>query len=226
MYARNFRLAYACVVVVGAAGFLSPTANADEDRGWYGRAYVGANGVSADELTLEVDGVRTEADTDFTASFTGGGSLGFRYNENVRVEAGVIYRTAEVDKISFENGGPEFTDGDFSSVTFDIIGFYDFAAFGANEAWTPYIGGGLSWIQEVDIDFEDENGETSFESDEIGFTALAGLRYEPANNWWLDTEVRYLGAGEIDLDSEDAGGGTVTSDYDAVSLNIGFGYRF
>ncbi len=222
---RHLTAACACLFAAGATALLSAPAAA-EDRGWYSRAYVGINGVSADDLTLTIDGTSTNADADFSASFTGGGSLGFRYNDKVRVEAGIIYRTAEVDKITFDNGGAEFTEGDYSSLTLDVIGYYDFDALGANGAWTPYVGGGLSYIQEVDIDFEDASGETSFETDDIGFTALAGLRYEPSGPWWVDTEVRYLTAGEIDMDSEEAGGGTVSADYDALSLNVGFGYRF
>ncbi len=222
---RHLTIACACLFAGGASALL-PAPAAGEERGWYGRAYVGINGTSTDDLTLTVDGASTSADADFSASFTGGGSLGYRYNDNVRVEAGIIYRTAEVDKITFDNGGAEFTDGDYSSLTLDVIGYYDFAPRGTSGAWTPYVGGGLSYIQEVDIDFEDADGETSFETDDIGFTALAGLRYEPPGPWWIDAELRYLIAGEIDLDSEDSGGGTVSADYDALSLNIGFGYRF
>lgn len=217
-------LTIAGLLVGGAAALLAVPAVADE-RGWYGRAHVGINGISTDGLTLTADGSSSSADADFTASFTGGGSLGYRYSDKVRVEAGVIYRTADIDEVRFGNGGPTYTEGNFASVTIDVIGYYDFAPFGASGAWTPYVGGGLSYLQEVDIDFEDESGEISFETDDLGITALAGLRYAPGDNWWVDAELRYLGVGEIDLDSP-SGGGRVSADYDPVSLNIGFGYRF
>ena len=218
------KLPAACVLAA-CAQFAGGAALANDDGGFYGRLYTGINNVGTDSLTQTVDGNTTSADADFTASFTGGGAFGYRYGDRWRVELDAAYRSAEVDRIAFD-GGATYTDGNFASLTLGLTGIYDFKPFGAGRNWTPYIGLGLAYVQEVDIDFEDDSGEISFESDDFALSALGGLRYESSQRWFADGELRYFNLGDVDLDGGTPGTGQVTADYDPLSFTFGFGWNF
>ena len=220
----KFRQAWLAAAIFAAAGSFASTAKAD-DAGYYVRAWVGLTGLGTDDLTLNEDGTQSTASTDFSAGFTGGGAFGYRYGERWRVEVDATYRSAEVDRIQFA-GGETFTDGNFASLVIGLTGIYDLRPLGQGRNWKPYLGLGLGYVQEVDIDFEDASGETSFSSDDVALTALGGIRYESGQRWFVDGEIRYLSLGDLDLDGESAGIGTVTADYDPLSFTFGFGWNF
>jgi len=220
------RQAWVAAAIFAVAGFFASTSEAADDSGFYARGWVGLSGIGTDDLTATVEGLQVTADTDFSAGFTGGGAFGYRYNKNLRAEVDINYRSAENDEVRVPATEitPEqtITDGNFASLTFGVNGIYEFPN---GSKWTPYVGGGLAWVQEVDIDFEDESGEVEFEGDEFGFTVLGGVRWQPTDGpWFFDAEFRYMGVGEVDLDGGE--NGTVTADYDPWSLNVGFGFRF
>ena len=114
---------------------------------------------------------------------------------------------------------------DYSSLTFAANGYYDFNLFGSDKA-RAYAGAGIAWLQEIDIDFEQNGVEQSFSSDDVGFQLMLGARYNLGERWYLDAEARYLSATGISMDSEEGTGGTVTADYDPLSLTLGFGWQF
>lgn len=202
--------------------FAANAEGAADDSGWYGRVSLGINSINTDQLVLVDNSGTQNASADFNASFTGGGSVGYRYGERWRVEADVTYRSAETDRIEFANG-TVYTDGNFASLTIGLTGIYDI--FGASRGpWQPYVGAGLGWVQEVDIDFEDAAGEVSYSGDDIALSFLAGVRYQPAK-WFVDAEIRYFDLGDLDLDGE-SGTGSVRTDYDPLSLTIGAGFQF
>ena len=56
---------------------------------------------------------------------------------------------------------------------------------------------------------------------------MAGISYQPSENWSIDFEARYLTASDIDMDVEQGRyGGRITADYDVFSLGAVARYRF
>ncbi|MEM7610648.1 MAG: OmpW family outer membrane protein [Pseudomonadota bacterium] len=215
------RKALTAACIFGLCGAIATTANADDNRGYYARATLGLAGIGTDELTLNESGVQTRADADFDAGFAGGGAFGYRYNENLRVELDLTYRSSEINEVTFANGGRQFTEGNFASLTFGVTGLYDFPN---DSDWTPYVGAGLAWVQEVDIDFEDASGEISYETDDIGIAALAGVRWQsPSAPWFIDAEFRYINVGDVEMTRET---GTATAEYNPWTVGISAGWQF
>jgi len=71
--------------------------------------------------------------------------------------------------------------GNYASTGLALNGFYSFNAFGSDKVRT-YIGAGLAWLTEVDIDFEQGGNELSYSGDGFGVQLLAGARYEWASD--------------------------------------------
>ena len=150
--------------------------------------------------------------------------MGHEFSNNWRLEGEVLYRTSELDSGDIPGLGT-FTDGDYSSLAIAANGFYDFNLFG-NEKISSYVGAGIGWLQEIDIDFEQSGIEQSFSTDDIGFQVMAGARYDLGENWFVDAEARYFFASDIEMTAEDNAVGTVTADYDPLTFAISAGWRF
>lgn len=84
----------------------------------------------------------------------------------------------------------------------------------AQNAWMPYVTGGVGWAK---TDFE--VGNTSFGETHVGWTAGAGVEWAFAGNWTAKLEYLYLGLG-----SEKYNG--VDIDLNAHTVKLGANYRF
>ncbi len=209
------RTALAAVLSVAA------TATAQEkETGLYAEIIAGWNFLG--DETVNRDGETAEAS--FSPSFVAGGALGWRFSPRFRMEAEMLYRTVALDEIAFADEGL-FTEGDYSSVAISANALFDFNLFGSEKAKT-YAGLGLSWLQEVDVDFERDGVERSFSGDEIGVTAMAGVNYRLSQDWDFNLELRYLNIGETEMEGEENAVGAVTADYNPISVMLGLGWRF
>jgi hypothetical protein len=76
-----------------------------------------------------------------------------------------------------------------------------------NSKFRPYVGAGLGYVQEIDIDLKNVGGvETSYSQDgEIAYQLIAGTSYGLTENWDLTADVRYMRVDSINLKRE-AGG--------------------
>jgi len=92
---------------------------------------------------------------------------------------------------------------------------------------TPWVGGGLTWIQELDLDSEGADGERSFSgSGSVGYQLMAGLDYELSDSLYLTSDLRYTSFSGIDLNEEGGNGRIVNIDYQPITVGLGLGYRF
>lgn len=155
--------------------------------------------------------------------FTAG--LGIRYQyEDSRwsSEFGWEYRSNDSETSTAD--GSVLPEGNYASNTFFVNGRY--ALTKANR-WTPWVGGGLTWIQEVDLDSEDAQGERSFsDSASIGFQLMAGVDYDLSERFYLTSELRYSSQTGLELEEEDGSGRVTDIDYQPVTLGLGVGFRF
>jgi opacity protein-like surface antigen len=195
------------------------------DSGWYGRAWGGFSALPDTSGTVEdfapaamMDSVDVSTDGGFAA----GAAVGYRYGPSIGVEVAWEYRTNDSDT-TFASG-PRFSDGNYASNTFFLNGTYYFNGRGA---WEPYIGAGLAWIQEVDIDFEGVGPEQSFSGDgDVGIQVFVGTNYRLSERWSAQGELRYGRIGGIDLEGENVSGSISGFDYEPFTAQLGLRYHF
>jgi opacity protein-like surface antigen len=158
-----------------------------------------------------------------------GATLGKEFTSNLALELEFFYRSVDVGSIS--TGGPfaGFTEGDFASTNLMLNGIYTFTQPNGSALWgkfTPYVGAGVGFIQEADIDFTVGGVEREFDENFL-FAAqvLAGVSYEITPSWSLYGEARYHFAGEIEM-VPSAGGDALKADYNGLSCLLGLRYKF
>ena len=212
----------AIVTVCAGVGLYCGAAQADDN--WYATAKFGFNTLGDQTVSYVGPGGSSSGNTKFDGGFAAGGAVGYEFGNNWRLEGEVLYRTSELDTADVAGLGT-FTEGDYSSVAIAVNGLYDFNLFG-NENVKTYVGAGLGWLQEIDIDFEQDGVEQSFSTDDIGFQAMFGARYELGENWFIDAEARYFFASDIEMTAEDNAIGTITADYDPLTFAVSVGLSF
>ncbi|MEN7341440.1 MAG: porin family protein [Pseudomonadota bacterium] len=212
------------LALVAALPLSIPSVQAD-DTGFYASAVAGLNLLGDQSATYRDEAVTSSTDRQFDAAFAAGGTIGYDFGPNWRAEAELMYRRNEQDGSVTLDGLGTFAEGDFASLSIAASVLYDFE-LPANPNLSPYVGAGLAFIQEIDVDFEDAGIETSFETDDIAVQLQAGVRYLFGERWFADAGLRYLVASDVELEFPDDTSRTVTSDYDPLTLSVGFGYRF
>ncbi len=109
------------------------------DASMAGNFYLNGNAglVWLQDTDLTENNVSREFTFDSGFGFGGGGGYDFDF---MRVEAEIVYRRNDVNKVSTVEYGNVDGSGDMSSLSFMVSGFYDFK----NTTFlTPYIGAGL-----------------------------------------------------------------------------------
>ena len=163
---------------------------------------------------------RVEIDSGFMAGL----ALRYQFDSPFSSEFGWEYRSN--DSVIIDAAGMELPAGNYASNVFYFNGRYDPAVtFGR---FRPWIGGGLSIVQEVDLDSESAAGEVSFsDSGSIGYQLMVGVDVEMTGPWYVTTELRYSDQRGLTLEQEETGDGIVTAiDYQPITVQLGIGYRF
>ena len=116
-------------------------------EGLYVSAQIGNSQQASD---AEPYGNNIAADADFPGEFdldnsaVGAIGIGYKFNEQLRVEGRLGYRDSSFNDTNFGTGardGQEYTlNGDIKSTTLTVEGFYDFPN---KSAFTPYVKAGL-----------------------------------------------------------------------------------
>ena len=55
---------------------------------------------------------------------------------------------------------------------------------------------------------------------------MFGARYDFGENWFVDAEARYFFATDIEMTAEENAVGSITADYDPLTLAVSLGWRF
>lgn len=196
----------------------------DSDTGWYLRAHTGLSFV--DDTSGETRGIGStngSAKVDLDSGFLAGMALGYRYNAHWGAEIAWEYRSNDSETTLAD--GSNFDDGNYASNAFYINGLYHFPM---STKWETYIGAGLGWLQEIDLDLETMDSEISYSGDgRIGGQIFGGVNYLVNDQWVLNGELRYADFGEVDLDGEAGASGNFDSlEYSPLSVQLGIAYRF
>ena len=193
-------------------------------QGWFIKSHIGLSQMS--DLTgngQSIAGESGRAEVALDSGFNAGLGGGYWWNDHIAMELGWEYRSngsqTEID------GGATYPEGNYASNTFYLNGLYHFSS---NGKWQPYVGAGLVWVQEVDIDLEGDGNELSYSGDgDTGYQVLAGVNYRLNQDWWLQFEGRYTSNSDLTLEAEDSSGGKFSDfDYQPVTLQVGLAYRF
>jgi opacity protein-like surface antigen len=156
-----------------------------------------------------------------------GGDIGWRYGNGWAAEFEWNYRRHSLDALRL--GGANLArDGDFASNILLVNGLRRFTMAGP---WTPYVGAGIGWVQEIDIDITPnmvgaERGYSG--SNEFAFQLMAGVEYALTPRWRLTADARWLRVGSVRLDNEEAnpGGSAGPLRYNPLSMQVGVRYSF
>lgn len=210
-------------IIVAASTFSACDASAAEKRGFYTNVYVGPSGLLSTNLTeSRTQGGTASGSTSFDPGIGFGGAFGYRYGNGWAAELAWDYRRHGLKRL-----GGSSVDGDFASNTFFLNGYYRFAKWGVVR---PFVGAGVGWAQEVDIDIKRNGRALSYSrSGGVAFQGILGGEVDLSANWSLVGDVRAMGVSSGSFKAEDAGaGGRISSDpsYRPVSINLGLSYRF
>lgn len=199
-----------------------------EPKGFYATLYgqyskIGSSSFSESGALGAGNGLRAE----FGGGTGWGGDLGYRYGNGWAAELEWNYRSHSLDTL--RQSGPNLArDGDFASNIFLVNGLRRFAS---TSPWTPYVGAGIGWVQEIDIDITPtttgvERGYSA--SSEFAFQVIAGVEYALTPNWRLTADARWLRVGSVRLNNEtgNPGGNAGPLTYNPLSVQIGVRYSF
>lgn len=217
-YKRSLALA---MIILPASPLLSTSVHADgfwEIKPYFGLSELDDTDANSRNIGVIDGNSQVELDTGFTAGL----GLIYHYNDNWAAEVAWEYRSN--DSTVTLADGQRFSDGNYASSLFFTNGYYLFAKRGA---WQPYLGAGLSWAQEIDIDLETANTELSYSGQgDLGFQVFGGTRYEMAEHWGIDTQLRWGKTSDIDLSGEGVSGELKGLDYQTITLQVGLNYQF
>lgn len=197
---------------------------ADDGRGWFIRPYLGFSHIQDQSPNTQgVGSIDATAEVDLDNGFVAGLGVGYRYNAHWASEIAWEYRSN--DSMATLADGQDFPDGNYASNIFNINGFYYFTPM---QKWQPYIGGGLSWVQEIDLDLEDGGIEQSYSGDgDIGYQIFTGVAYRLIDHLSLHGELRYGSISGINLNKEPDDGSRIKDlDYEPATLQLGLSYQF
>ena len=205
-------------------GLGTQAASADDSR-WYATADFGLGSTGSSTLIFGDGSNEESATTDFSVSFAGGGSLGYRFGNGWALEADVMYRRNEMDPVEIVDLG-SFDEGDLASLSLGLNVLYHFE-LQALPKLNAYAGAGIVRIEEVDIDFDSAGAqEISFETSDSAWQLKLGATYQLSDRWFIDGGLKYLDAGTIRMVQPSDPARSISTDYSHVTASVGVGIRF
>lgn len=207
------------ILLITLSGTVSTKVVAD----YYIKPYFGLSQMSDKSAqTNDIGLTDGKADIELETGFVAGLGFGYQYDSNLAFELSWEYRTNDSKTRLADNDF--FEDGNYASNLFYLNGYYFFKNM---NRWTPHLGLGLSWAQEVDIDLEKQGTELSFSGDgDIGYQVLAGISYLINDHLSLINEIRYGRISDVSLKGEGIEGELTGLDYEPVTLQIGIRMKF
>ncbi len=166
-------------------------------------------------------------DASFDAGLGFGGSVGWVFGERFRAEADFTYLSADVDRATLGNGFS--ADGDnFASTGLGVNLLYHFTDdIAGKDGFSPYVGLGVVFLNEIDIDLEGPGvgqGFEDLEGDDVAPQLILGVNRGIGERWSLGGELRYLAGGGIDLENDAVQIRDI--DYDSINVGLTLTYWF
>ena len=201
----------------------APAIAKDSDEGRrYIKIYGGTNFLSDKSYDqTNVAAVGATGTSSFDTGMMTGAAVGYFFTDHTAAEIAWDYRRNESDNNTFSDGA-NFSSGDYASNIFFLNGFYHFDRIMESKL-RPYLGVGLGYVQEIDLDLE----AGSYSSGgEFATQFVAGTSYSLSKNWDLNADVRFVRASGMNLDKENGAGTIKGIDYNPITLSVGAVYKF
>lgn len=203
-----------------------PALAQDEARGFYATAYAQASRLGSTSFgEIGNAGLGSGLDAKFDIGLGLGGDIGFRYGNGWAAEFEWNWRRHELQSLRGGRGAL-VDEGDFASNILFVNGLRRFE--GAGDRWTPYLGVGLGWVQEIDFDLNSGNIERAWsDQGEFGVQLMGGAEFPLGESWKLTADVRLLQIGSVELPAEEGVTGQLAKpDYNPVSVQFGVRRKF
>lgn len=209
------------VSLVGVSLMVSLPVAAHDKAGLYFSAYGGSSKLASTDLSESRTAMATLAGkTDFGSGMGFGGAIGHRYGNGWAAELAWDYRSHDIKRI----GGVAVT-GDFASTVAFLNGYYRFQKVGMVR---PFVGAGLGYVTEVDMDLSRDGSEQEYERrGGLAIQAIVGGEMDLSDRWSVSADLRWSKMGSGSFKSTNAGASLADKPkFQPASLNLGLTYRF
>lgn len=219
---KNLKMIWKVITFI-SLGLIANVTAATEAGTWFVRPVVGYSYMSDPDADSErIGSADGSADIALDGGFNAGLGIGYYFTPKWAAELVWEYRSNDSEVTTAD--GERYDDGNYASNLFFLNGIYFFDSMGV---WQPYVGAGLSWAEEIDIDLERAGEERSYSTDgDVGYQIFAGINYLFTTNWSLQGELRYGEIADLDLDGEDDNGVIKDIDYETTTVQLGVVYYF
>ncbi len=129
----------------------------------------------------------------------------------MRMEVEFMRLQNDLDRLSYDNVYGNFTEGDLTTKSFMLNGYYDIAT---GSPWTPFVGVGIGWSK---LDLDTPAFPISDNDDVFTYQFIGGVAYAFNEQWSVDAEYRFVGTGDATISG---------ADYDFNSNNLMLGLRY
>jgi len=150
---------------------------------------------------LEDSDFGDEAEISFDTGFGITAAIGNAYENGLRGEVEFGYRTSDMDEFDSDSGSGSIDDGDISTISLMLNGYYDFRP---KETICPFIGAGIGYANvEGDID------ELGSEDDNVfAYQVAVGVAFAINPQTKIDVQYRYFDTDDGDFDNLEVEYGT------------------
>lgn len=217
-FIRPFPALAISVLMIGMTGTsLAQT----EPRGFYATVYAQASKLGSttfDEIGSA--GFGSGLTAHFGTGLGLGGDIGFRYGNGWASELEWNWRRHELKSLN-RSGSTIASSGDFASNIIFVNGIRRF--IGQPGSWTPYVGAGLGWVQEIDFDINSGGTERAWsKSGRVAVQLIGGTEIPLGDAWMLTADIRLLRVGNVELPAEEGVTGRLSKPrYNPVSVQVG-----
>lgn len=217
---KYFNLSSLIVVIFLTTTVFGQESESDNEiKKFYVKPYAGFIGIQDMEIQYLENGQSTDISIESGFGFTSGISFGYHFTKNFSAELGWEYKRNDIT-VKYDN---DKSTGDYASNFIYLNGFYNFNSQGKLK---PYVGLGVSIIEEIDIDLTSSEEESFSDSGNVGFQGLAGLDFDFSKRWALNWEAKYVVFSDFDMESEINDNTLSNLEYKPFIFNIGIKYRF
>lgn len=213
-------------LLTGASLTFATPAVAGDDNGVYVDLHIGGVLQSDKDFDQIFPDASIGAETaNIGTGFMGGLGIGYRFSDNISVEAAWDWRRNNLSDFTLSDG-TQVTGGDYAANAVTMNGYYHFGQSG-DKSLRPFIGAGAGFIEEIDFDQETTNSAVQFQSSgEFVWQVMGGVSYPVSRKIDLDFEVQYLSMGSTNLESTDSVGVIQNIKYNPTTASVGLKYKF
>ena len=198
------------LTVTALAVLAVPMSSMATDDAFYIKGSLGI-GMAMDTDIDNMPNAAGAAKMTYDTGFVGSLAAGYDFANPMRMEVEFMRLQNDLDRLSYDNVYGNFTEGDLTTKSFMLNGYYDIAT---GSPWTPFVGVGIGWSK---LDLDTPAFPISDNDDVFTYQFIGGVAYAFNEQWSVDAEYRFVGTGDATISG---------ADYDFNSNNLMLGLRY